>query len=800
MSIRSMTDFPRNEQGLVDNFIGTAYDVVKAVYVALPEINELHEIAESIPQLGVDAVEAAMVPARNEIAAQVALAEDFAEEAGVSAAEAAQSAIDARKTNLMYRFTFHTAQTIYDVSDISGDEDITTAGMVLWVEGAIEYAYTIVDSKRFMLDDHSEYLEGAKMGIIIHARFDDLIKNFDDLAIAFNMAFEASQIQRQNEFNEFLENNGLEVPVPYTAGLLLTRPTQTVNYQGDEYRVNSLYLPLTTTTWVADSAKMMMVGNDSLRAELADPLEGPEKIAFNMAVPYAPNTLGSRVRNFTKGFFNPLDYGAVGDGIVSDTAAVQACINVMPPDSVLWLPGDMVFNIAGGVTLSVKDVQVTGGGSLKNGPLILNKPASTGDIRCDINHVLFVGTGYVTNGIELIGGRRVTITNCVFDGLNAAILRRRDAGQIFHNVAMVRVTNNDINTVNYAFKVEHNTDASSWQYTSDCAFDNNQINIARVCHIEMDGIDGTHITGNVMFMVGYTSSDATLKALKANNIKIGQSDWVIIQGNNLFEAGTESILLDKAKHFSITNNHCAWPGQRQPSDGIRLTGSSEPNGVITGNTVSRFTRHGIAIETSLDTAIITSINVFGNTIEWMAAPPSYYGAIDLTTIPHSTVYQPVNSPTNLFNTLNTSIGGLTASIRNRLVEGFRLGAKGSIGGSPAITKTVIAPTAIATITQEMGSLLSNSYCGLLQVEARSSPGTSGSGLASYLLHVTKQPGSTGVITVVSAQGLTTGSTANSPSFTFSMAADNTLVVTPVGSSSGTFVFWITAMGTLGIYA
>jgi hypothetical protein len=533
-------------------------------------------------------------------------------------------------------------------------------------------------------------------------------------------------------------------------------------------------------------------------ASYTDSAKGAGTLGFGMAVPYAPNTLGARVRNYTKGFYTPYDHGAVGDGIANDTAAVQACINAMPVDSVLWIPGDATFNIPGGVTLSIQDTQITGGGTFKNGPLILNKAAVTGEIRCDINHIKFVGTAYATNGIELIAGRRVTITNCIFDALNIGVLRRSDAGQIFHNVAMVRITNNDFNTVNYALKVEHNADANSWQYTSDCAFDNNQVNIARVCQIDIAGIDGAHITGNVMFMVGYTSTDTALKAAKTHNIKIGQSDWITLANNNLFEAGLESILLDKAKHFNISNNHIAWPGQRQPCDAIRLTGTSEPNGVITGNTLSRFTRHGIAVEANLDNATITNINVFGNTIEYMLNPPSYYGTDDMSLISHYSIYQPSNSPTLVSNYLNVVTGGIFPSIRSRLAEGIRLGSKSAIAGTAAITKTVTAAEGLATLTSELSSAVSTSYAGLLQIEARNSPGTLGSNLASYFLHITKQPGGSGVVSVISQQGLTAGAGANHPSFTFTVVGD-VLTVTPVASTTGAFVFWITAIGGIGVY-
>lgn len=61
MGIRTIADFPRNEPGLVDRFLGTQYDVVRAIYeqldilIQIPELmtaaqNLQNEIQNSIEQ------------------------------------------------------------------------------------------------------------------------------------------------------------------------------------------------------------------------------------------------------------------------------------------------------------------------------------------------------------------------------------------------------------------------------------------------------------------------------------------------------------------------------------------------------------------------------------------------------------------------------------------------------------------------------------------------------------------------------------------------------------------------------
>ena len=80
---RPVTDFPQNEQGLVDQFIGTAYDVVLGVYNALPLLQTLG------PQLEQVAAAAAS------ITQSVSQAAGYAQAAGASLAAIGNSVNDA---------------------------------------------------------------------------------------------------------------------------------------------------------------------------------------------------------------------------------------------------------------------------------------------------------------------------------------------------------------------------------------------------------------------------------------------------------------------------------------------------------------------------------------------------------------------------------------------------------------------------------------------------------------------------------------------------------------------------------
>lgn len=85
---RSILDFPRNEAGLVDNFIGTAYDTVKNVSDNMGELGRLDDVLAEIPVLAAEtaqkAVEDAMPPVREELQQATDMVNSLVEEAQVT--------------------------------------------------------------------------------------------------------------------------------------------------------------------------------------------------------------------------------------------------------------------------------------------------------------------------------------------------------------------------------------------------------------------------------------------------------------------------------------------------------------------------------------------------------------------------------------------------------------------------------------------------------------------------------------------------------------------------------------------
>ena len=271
---------------LVEKMIGTAYETVKRVYHHLPEIRRLDGVLAEIPTLAQTTVDnalaEAMPPIREELAQAVQLSvnwaegvqpdptdpsrlssKGWAEQAEDSAEAAAESALAATKVNMMFPFTSSVSQMIYDVTVISGQTDVNTVGMALWVEGAIEFDFTILSATTFMLNDATAYPENTQMRVILNAHFNDLVHGFDQLLGAL-----------EQEYKDAAALNGR------WCGLHLVPPTTRLDggplQEADEYqnRSDKLRYSWGGSAWVALNSSAQQ-----LEERLASP-DGAKIIPF----------------------------------------------------------------------------------------------------------------------------------------------------------------------------------------------------------------------------------------------------------------------------------------------------------------------------------------------------------------------------------------------------------------------------------------------------------------------------------------------------------------------------------------
>lgn len=92
---------------------------------------------------------------------------------------------------------------------------------------------------------------------------------FDAEQIRHESEFDIAQGDRVVQFNTFMDASGYEPPIPYAPGILLDRTTKTVSYLGNEYRARGSLIPFTTSNWATDEAKLKLIGDDSLRQDMA---------------------------------------------------------------------------------------------------------------------------------------------------------------------------------------------------------------------------------------------------------------------------------------------------------------------------------------------------------------------------------------------------------------------------------------------------------------------------------------------------------------------------------------------------
>lgn len=142
-------------------------------------------------------------------------------------------------------------------------------------------------------------------------------------------AFNLSQEEKQEAFQSFLDGTGWSSLGAYGAGVSITSHTQTVDYQGQPYQLKpsipaSLQTPYVTTgAWATEGVNFKLVGDNSLRQDLAAPTGAA-------LVSYQQTGTGSTPRNlgeFASEWVTPGDFGGkVNDPTNNVSLAIQEAL------------------------------------------------------------------------------------------------------------------------------------------------------------------------------------------------------------------------------------------------------------------------------------------------------------------------------------------------------------------------------------------------------------------------------------------------------------------------------------------
>lgn len=446
--------------------------------------------------------------------------------------------------------------------------------------------------------------------------------------------------------------------------------------------------------------------------------------------------------------------------------------------------------------ITKKWVRVLGQGAEIRGTIFVGDattPEQMNGLITGLNWI-FTGVAPGRNGIVFRNTRQFEVTGCQFTNCDNAILMDAGTGAGFHSISSINIHHNQFFTCNYHVKaIDGNSFANA--AISDCVIDTNIMNIALYRNIDIQQIDGIHISGNTTFMIGYTKygTDPNI-LLKEQCIYIGSSNFVQIHGNNLFEAGYEGILLENARGANISGNAIPRPGQRNLRSGIKVTGLTNSTIEISNNRVELYTRDAVEL---LGTTASPAI-LIGNVGRYDAGTPTYWGLSEgapaITTVSHAVVAvdSAFTGPVPI-----TGVGQSTSTGENIRLSQLNAGIRSHSRLGPWSVfsdRVVTTGTFTAGGTTNLGLLrdatnVAQNYGGLIFVTAKRTS-DSAAKTSTYWLHIQGNS-----VTTLSAKGLTAGAAADDPSFTWGTSS-NTLQATAVGSTSGSFTFDYTVLGNL----
>jgi hypothetical protein len=535
---------------------------------------------------------------------------------------------------------------------------------------------------------------------------------------------------------------------------------------------------------------------------------------------YAP-TNGARPVGKGELQLNVYDFGAKDTTIAGQESfsSQEALDATMVAAAKLAASGDRVWvSIPHGAvrgTFNVKTAFIcfTGPGTLLDGE-ILYKSDTTNALPRFYSIVYNIGLrpsnpgSARTGGIRVVGGAFIEIHSCKLQDMENGVLLDTWEGLAGQQNKTINVHDNQIVNTDRPFS-GNNRDGTTWDAHADLTFARNITRNGYIRHVDLVGVDGIDISDNVMFNVGYQSTDTFHRQMKQETIFIGRnSQWISIRGNKIFESGASGINLDMVRSAVVEANQLIWTGQVSQTPAIRINTTSElgiNNILVTNNLIDECTQHGIAVVGTGNASNIfipdtNSIRLFRATTRNV-----YVGSATLVTNNIARIY--VDSTVTVPPRINISqseyasrsgvlsIGGMYSVAR---MQTHRENYETTISFTKAITAGTAVTTGVLRSTANTPD--SNAFVGKVRVTIKNyfDGPTSAPRVGRHEFTVFAA-GTTKTISNEVKAGLTGASTdGGNPSFVFTIQPSGTLIATPQGNTAGTFEITLTATESMQV--
>lgn len=412
-----------------------------------------------------------------------------------------------------------------------------------------------------------------------------------------------------------------------------------------------------------------------------------EKLA-DLEAQYAPDLAGVKTGLADIVTVNVKNKGAIGNGVTDCTTALQSAHDSLPNGGIILLPpGRYNFST---LNITNKYITITGSGILVNGTIVVGVDGF--NLPFIDYHLMIDGVRFerdtesnTVNAIEFQRAYWCKIKNCYFEGYNACIYPRALDLQGSTQTHTVRIVIDGCTgeKINYLLYVPFNLSGGTYG-VGDFTVTNCNPVLCKISAISARGIDGLLCTNNYFTLpINYTGTN-TSNTTKAEVIYVDTAAQIVIENNQLFEAGKEGIRLHKTQFFTVVGNNIVWPGQLQYADGVRISGGDPTGteyciGVIANNPITFPTRRGISIEDNCG-----HISIAGNTIRDAGNTAHFYG-----TVGANTPYGIYTASTTKYITAsgNTSTGTNTSVSLNGDYTYRQLKEQNGLTGNLALTTT-----------------------------------------------------------------------------------------------------------------